>query len=123
MQEEAMILEQAEEQTPEAMQMPKAREADTRALEQELERLRAEERRRQLTDEARAALEERGLEAEFAPFVLGEDSAGTRQRVEQLERCLDRALRHRLAAALPTGEPRDFLVTKPARRSRGIRRV
>lgn len=123
MQEEAVILEQAEEQTPEAVQTPEAREADTRALERELERLRAEERRRQLTDEARTVLESRGLEAGFVPFVLGADSAETRQRVEQLERCLDRALRHRLTAVLPNSEPRDFLVTKQARRCRGIRRV
>ncbi len=120
MQEEVIMQEQATEQP---VTQETAREPDTRALERELEHLRAEERRRQLTDEARAALEERGLEAEFAPFVLGEDGADTRQRVEQLERCLDRALRRRLAAALPTGEPRDFLTTKPARRSRGIRRM
>ncbi len=121
MQEDIIMQEQVTVQetvTQEAVQEP-----DTRALEQELERLRAQERRRQLTDEAREALEARGLEAGFAPFVLGETGEETRQRVEQLERCLDQALRRRLAAALPTGEPQDFLAARPQRRTRGIRRV
>lgn len=119
MQEDTIMQEQVTGQetvTQEAVQEP-----DTRALELEL--LRAQERRRQLTDEAREALEARGLEAGFAPFVLGETGEETRQRVEQLERCLDQALRRRLAAALPTGEPQDFLAARPQRRTRGIRRV
>ena len=76
-----------------------------------------------LLDEARALLEERALSTEFAPLLTGADSAATRARVEQFERHYAAALQQQLAARLPVGEPRDFAVTRPARRRTGIRRV
>lgn len=95
----------------------------TTALEQELEQLRQEKLHRQLLDEASAQLTERGIDPAFAPFVLGEDSAATRKRVEQFDRQFASALRRHLAARLPAGEPRDFSVSRPPVRRRGIRPV
>ena len=95
----------------------------TAALERELEQLRQEKLRRQLMDEASAQLTERGIDPAFAPFVLGETSADTRKRVEQFDRQFAAALRRHLAARLPAGEPRDFSVSRPAPRRRGIRKL
>ena len=97
-------------------------ESLTAALEQEVAALREEKRQRLLLDEARALLEERGLSPEFAPLLTGADSAATRARVEQFEKHYAAALQQQLAARLPVGEPRDFAVTRPARRRTGIRR-
>jgi len=102
---------------------PEAALSHTAALEQELEQLRQEKHRRQLLDEASAQLTERGIDPAFAPFVLGEDSAATRKRVEQFDRQFASALRRHLAARLPDREPRDFSVSRPPVRRRGIRPV
>ncbi|MBQ6711202.1 MAG: DUF4355 domain-containing protein [Clostridia bacterium] len=102
---------------------PEAALSHTAALEQELEQLRQEKHHRQLLDEASAQLTERGIDPAFAPFVLGEDSAATRKRVEQFDRQFASALRRHLAARLPDREPRDFSVSRPPVRRRGIRPV
>lgn len=96
---------------------------DPAELERELTALREQARRRALADEAKALLEERGIEARFVPFVLGEDSAATRKKVEQFDRQLSEALQRHLAAHLPPGEPRDFSAGRQSVRRRGIRRV
>ncbi len=110
--------EGAEQPAPEGPSL-----SHTAALERELEQLRQEKLRRQLMDEASAQLTERGIDPAFAPFVLGTDSADTRRKVEQFDRQFAAALRRHLAARLPAGEPRDFSVSRPAPRRRGIRRV
>lgn len=96
---------------------------DTAALERELEALRREKHHRQLMDEASALLTDRGIDPKFAAFVLAEDSAATRKKVEQFDRQFAAALRRHLAAHLPAGEPRDFSVSRAPARRRGIRRV
>ena len=106
-----------------AEQPAEAVASHTAALEQELEQLRQEKHRRQMMDEASAQLAERGIDPEFAPFVLGETTADTRKRVEQFDRQFAAALRRHLAARLPAGEPRDFSASRPAPRRRGIRKV
>lgn len=116
--------EELQETVPETAPETAPEAADTTAaLEQELEELRQEKLRRLLSDEAAALLSERGIDPGFAPFVLGEDSAATRKRVEQFDRQLAAALRKHLAAKLPAGEPRDFSAARPVQRRRGIRRV
>ena len=116
--------EELQETLPETAPEAAPEERDTTAaLERELEELRQEKYRRQLTDEASALLSERGIDPSFAPFVLGEDSAATRKRVEQFDRQFAAALRKHLAAKLPTGEPRDFAAARPVQRRRGIRKI
>ena len=110
-----------EELLEQTLEQPTAEQ--TAALEQEVAVLREEKRQRLLLDEARALLEERALSPEFAPLLTGVDSAATRAKVEQFERHYAAALQQQLAARLPVGEPRDFAVTRPARRRTGIRRV
>ena len=114
---------EAEPAAPAGEPQPEAALSHTAALEQELEQLRQEKLHRQLLDEASAQLTERGIDPAFAPFVLGEDSAATRKRVEQFDRQFASALRSHLAVRLPAGEPRDFAVSRPIVRRRGIRPV
>lgn len=92
-------------------------------LEQEVTALRQERLRRLMLEEAKSGLEERGIAAGFAPFLLGDDPADTRRRLEQFEREYHRALRAQLAPYLGGGEPRDFSVTHSSRRRPGIRRL
>lgn len=117
---EGMSQETAEETTVETVQTPQPEMA---ALEQELEELRKEKLHRLLMDEASALLHERGIDPGFAAFVLAEDSAATRKKVEQFDRKLTDTLQKHLAARLPVGEPRDFRAAKLPQRRRGIRKV
>lgn len=96
---------------------------DTAAMERELEQLRAEKYQRLLMEQAKSALEERGIDPRFAPFVLAGDDELTRKKVEQFDRQLSEAMKKHLAAHLPGGEPRDFAVSKPRKRVRGIRKM
>lgn len=95
----------------------------TAQLEQELEELRKEKLNRLLMDEASMLLTERGIDPGFAAFVLAEDSAATRKKVEQFDRKLSDTLRKHLTDRLPVGEPRDFRAAKLPQRRRGIRKV
>ena len=95
----------------------------TAALEQELEELRREKLHRLLMDEASMLLQERGIDPGFAAFVLAEDSAATRKKVEQFDRKLADTLRKHLTDRLPVGEPKDFRAAKMPQRRRGIRKV
>lgn len=117
---EKMGQETTEETTVEAAQQS---QPETAALEQELEELRKEKLHRLLMDEASALLHERGIDPDFAAFVLAEDSAATRKKVEQFDRKLTDTLQKHLAARLPVGEPRDFRAAKLPQRRRGIRKV
>lgn len=105
---------------------PAGSEEDPRrmaALRAELEALRREKRTRLLREEAEALLTRQGLDAGFAPFVLGEDAAGTRQRAEQFQKLFARALRRELSRRPAPQEPRDLSLPAagPARRP-GVRR-
>lgn len=105
---------------------PAGSEEDPRrmaALRAELEALRREKRTRLLREEAEALLTRQGLDAGFAPFVLGEDAAGTRQRAEQFQKLFARALRQELSRRPAPQEPRDLSLPAagPARRP-GVRR-
>jgi hypothetical protein len=102
--------------TEETIQQP-----DTAAMERELEQLRTEKYQRLLLEQAKAALEERGIDPRFAAFVLAEDGDLTRKKVEQFDRQLSEAMQKHLTAHLTAGEPRDFAVHKPRKRVRGIR--
>ncbi len=95
---------------------------ETEALKQEVEQLREEHRRRVLLEAARAALESRGIDPGFAAFVLAEDSQQMAQRVEQFDRQLSEAFQAQ-AAGLAAAQPRDFSVSTPKKRTRGIRRA
>ena len=92
-------------------------------LEQELEELRKEKLHRLLMDEASMLLQERGIDPGFASFVLAEDSAATRKKVEQFDRRLADTLRKHLTDRLPVREPKDFRAAKIPQRRRGIRKV
>lgn len=105
---------------------PAGSEEDPRrmaALRAELDALRREKRTRLLREEAEALLTRQGLDAGFAPFVLGEDAAGTRQRAEQFQKLFARALRQELSRRPAPQEPRDLSLPAagPARRP-GVRR-
>ena len=104
--------------TEETIQQP-----DTAAMERELEQLRAEKYQRLLLEQAKAALEERGIDPRFAAFVLAEDGDLTRKKVEQFDRKLADTLRKHLTDRLPVGEPKDFRAAKMPQRRRGIRKV
>ena len=95
----------------------------TAQLEKELEELRKEKLHRLLMDEASMLLQERGIDPGFAAFVLAEDSAATRKKVEQFDRKLADTLRKHLTDRLPVGEPKDFRAAKMPQRRRGIRKV
>ena len=95
----------------------------TAQLEKELEELRKEKLHRLLMDEASMLLQERGIDPSFAAFVLAEDSAATRKKVEQFDRRLADTLRKHLTDRLPVGEPKDFRAAKIPQRRRGIRKV
>ena len=71
------LLEQTEQQTEQQEQA-----AHTLALEQ-----------------AKSALEERGIDPRFAAFVLAEDGELTRKKVEQFDRQLSEAMKKHLASA------------------------
>ena len=121
------IVEEIVEMQPEQPQ-PAAPVAEppapaTAALEQELEELRKEKLHRLLMDEASMLLQERGIDPGFAAFVLAEDSAATRKKVEQFDRRLADTLRKHLTDRLPVGEPKDFRAAKIPQRRRGIRKV
>ena len=109
-------MEEAIVTTEETIQQP-----DTAAMERELEQLRTEKYQRLLLEQAKAALEERGIDPRFAAFVLAEDGDLTRKKVEQFDRQLSEAMQKHLTAHLTAGEPRDFAVHKPRKRVRGIR--
>lgn len=109
-------MEEAIVTTEETIQQP-----DTAAMERELEQLRTEKYQRLLLEQAKAALEERGIDPRFAAFVLAEDGDLTRKKVEQFDRQLSEAMQKHLTAHLTAGEPRDFAVHKPQKRVRGIR--
>ena len=96
---------------------------DPAAMERELNALREQARQRELVVEAKVLLEERGIEPQFVPFVLGENSAATRRKVEQFEGQFNQALSRHLASHLPSGEPRDFSIRRPGLRRPGIRRI
>jgi len=122
------LLEQTEEMSEVLTEQPEVHpetqpEPVNAALEQELEVLRKEKLHRLLMDEATLLLNERGIDPGFAAFVLAEDSAATRKKVEQFDRALAATLRKHLAARLPVGEPRDFTVGAARPRRRGIRKV
>ena len=109
---------------PQLEQPPMEPPAPTTAqLEQELEELRKEKLHRLLMDEASMLLQERGIDPGFASFVLAEDSAATRKKVEQFDRRLADTLRKHLTDRLPVGEPKDFRAAKMPQRRRGIRKV
>ena len=117
------LIEETAEKPVEQPQLPVAEPPapTTAALEQELEELRREKLHRLLMDEASMLLQERGIDPGFAAFVLAEDSAATRKKVEQFDRQLSEAMQKHLTAHLTAGEPRDFAVHKPQKRVRGIR--
>ena len=119
------IVEETAEKPVEQPQLPVAEPPapTTAALEQELEELRKEKLHRLLMDEASMLLQERGIDPGFAAFVLAEDSAATRKKVEQFDRKLADTLRKHLTDRLPVGEPKDFRVAKMPQRRRGIRKV
>lgn len=127
--EEAETPPREEEAIPMMQEMPTppapAEEDPQRiaALRAELEALRREKRTRLLREEAEALLTRQGLDAGFAPFVLGEDAAGTRQRAEQFQKLFARALRQELSRRPAPQEPRDLSLPAagPARRP-GVRR-
>lgn len=127
---EAALPPQQEDTVPPAREIPAppagSEEEDPRrmaALRAELEALRREKRTRLLREEAEALLTRQGLDAGFAPFVLGEDAAGTRQRAEQFQKLFARALRQELSRRPAPQEPRDLSLPAagPARRP-GVRR-
>lgn len=126
---EAALPPQQEDTVPLVQEIPAppaGSEEDPRrmaALRAELEALRREKRTRLLREEAEALLTRQGLDAGFAPFVLGEDAAGTRQRAEQFQRLFARALRQELSRRPAPQEPRDLSLPAagPARRP-GVRR-
>ena len=119
------IVEETAENPVEQPQLPVAEPTapTTAALEQELEELRREKLHRLLMDEASMLLQERGIDPGFAAFVLAEDSAATRKKVEQFDRKLADTLRKHLSDRLPVGEPKDFRAAKMPQRRRGIRKV
>ena len=119
------IVEETAENPVEQPQLPVAEPPapTTAALEQELEELRKEKLHRLLMDEASMLLQERGIDPGFAAFVLAEDSAATRKKVEQFDRKLADTLRKHLTDRLPVGEPKDFRAAKMSQRRRGIRKV
>ena len=119
------IIEETAEKPVEQPQLPVAEPPapTTAALEQELEELRKEKLHRLLMDEASMLLQERGIDPGFAAFVLAEDSAATRKKVEQFDRKLADTLRKHLTDRLPVGEPKDFRAVKMPQRRRGIRKV
>ena len=119
------IVEETAENPVEQPQLPVAEPTApaTAALEQELEELRREKLHRLLMDEASMLLQERGIDPGFAAFVLAEDSAATRKKVEQFDRKLADTLRKHLTDRLPVGEPKDFRAAKMPQRRRGIRKV
>ena len=93
------------------------------ALRAELEALRREKHARLLREEAEALLARQGLDASFAPFVLGEDLGATRQRAEQFQKLFARALRQELSRRPAPQEPRDLSLPDPAPvRRPGVRR-
>lgn len=126
---EAALPPQQEDTVPLVQEIPAppaGSEEDSRrmaALRAELEALRREKRTRLLREEAEALLTRQGLDAGFAPFVLGEDAAGTRQRAEQFQKLFARALRQELSRRPAPQEPRDLSLPAagPARRP-GVRR-
>lgn len=126
---EAALSPQQEDTVPLVQEIPApsaGSEEDPRrmaALRAELEALRREKRTRLLREEAEALLTRQGLDAGFAPFVLGEDAAGTRQRAEQFQKLFARALRQELSRRPAPQEPRDLSLPAagPARRP-GVRR-
>jgi hypothetical protein len=95
--------------------------ADERA---ELEALRRENRRRDLSEHACSQLSARGISTVFAPFLLGEDEAATAKNVAAFERAWNNTLQAEVARRLPRQQPRDLSqpVSAPVRRS-GIRKV
>ena len=128
------LLEKVEEITEETAEKPVAQPQPaqplmelpaptTAQLEKELEELRKEKLHRLLMDEASMLLQERGIDPGFAAFVLAEDSAATRKKVEQFDRRLTDTLRKHLTDRLPVGEPKDFRAAKIPQRRRGIRKV
>ena len=119
------IVEETAENPVEQPQLPvdEPTAPTTAALEQELEELRREKLHRLLMDEASMLLQERGIDPGFAAFVLAEDSAATRKKVEQFDRRLADTLRNHLTDRLPVGEPKDFRAAKMPQRRRGIRKV
>ena len=119
------IVEETAEKPVEQPQLPvdEPPAPTTAALEQELEELSREKLHRLLMDEASMLLQERGIDPGFAAFVLAEDSAATRKKVEQFDRKLADTLRKHLTDRLPVGEPKDFRATKMPQRRRGIRKV
>ena len=119
------IVEETAENPVEQPQLPIAEPTapTTAALEQELEELRREKLHRLLMDEASMLLQDRGIDPGFAAFVLAEDSAATRKKVEQFDRKLADTLRKHLTDRLPVGEPKDFRAAKMPQRRRGIRKV
>ena len=119
------IVEETAENPVEQPQLPvdEPTAPTTAALEQELEELRREKLHRLLMDEASMLLQERGIDPGFAAFVLAEDSAATRKKVEQFDRKLADTLRKHLTDRLPVGEPKDFRAARMPQRRRGIRKV
>ena len=126
------LLEKVEEITEETVEKPveqpqlpvdESPAPTTAALEQELEELRREKLHRLLMDEASMLLQERGIDPSFASFVLAEDSAATRKKVEQFDRRLADTLRKHLTDRLPVGEPKDFRAAKIPQRRPEIRKV
>lgn len=105
--------------------LPEAQPAagEVARLEREVAALKQERLRRLMLEEARTGLEERGIAVGFAPFLLGEDPADTRRRLDLFEREYHQALRAQLAPYLGGGEPRDFSVTRSSRRRSGIRKL
>lgn len=96
---------------------------DLELLRREVAALKEEKRRRILLDDARADLEARGLSTGFAQFLVGDDRASTRARVEQFERQYTQELRRALQNCPPMQEPRDFEASRGFGRKRGICRM
>ena len=126
--EEAVTPLREEEAIPVVRELPAppAAEEDPQriaALRAELEALRREKHARLLREEAEALLSRQGLDAGFAPFVLGEDLGATRQRAEQFQKLFARALRQELSRRPAPQEPRDLSLPGPAPvRRPGVRR-
>lgn len=89
---------------------------------QELEALRLEKRRAEQRDRARAALEEAGVPASFAPLLAGEDDGGTDSRTEAFCAAYQAALAEEVRRRLPQRPPEEAVPALPRAR-RGVRRI
>lgn len=94
----------------------------TEEEKQELESLRREKHQRIQMEQARAALENAGVPATFAPLLVGADDADTAGKTSQFCAAYQAALTEDVRKRLPQQAP---VMTAPApqRARRGIQRL